>query len=144
MSIVRLDPFDLEVGERFTLVREDQSAISVTCTEPPLAVRCVVLDVEHGQHDVEATASAAAQQHLRGGGRVVNVFRTGENGYCIVLGDERALKRTVVFTYELNGKVLLVQGTTLTSEAAEADGLMAELLSPVRSDVGSGEKAGDG
>lgn len=134
MTTMLLDSFELDIDDRFTVEPDGDDRLSLTSTDPVVAVRCAVLDAHPEAVDGRAAllaVSSVADGVKADGGRVLNVANHGDTGHTILLEDERALQRIFVLAVQRDHRVLLVQGRSPASTAAEADPLLADLIKPL-------------
>ncbi len=134
MTSTLLDSFELDVDDRFTVGRDGDDRLSLTSTDPVVAVRCAVLDAHPETVDGRAAllaVSSIADDVKAAGGRVLNAASHGDNGHAILLEDERALERIFLLAIQRDHRVLLVQGRSPASTAGEADVLLADLIKPL-------------
>lgn len=131
MTSLLLDSFELDVDDRFTIERDGDDRLSLTSNDPVVAVRCAVLDAHPeavGRRAAMLAVSSIAEEVKEAGGRILNVADHGDTGHAILLEDERALERIFALAIQRDHRVLLVQGRSPASTAAEADPLLADLI----------------
>ncbi len=134
MPIVRMESFELEVSDRFTVDEERDARLSLVSTNPVLLVRCAVLKPHpeaNGGRGALLAVSSAGGRHIDAGGRVLTVFRHGSRAHGMLLEDEHGLERISVLAVQRGRNVLLVQSRTPTHLAGASEQLVTELVSPL-------------